>query len=73
MHFSSLLTLAGTVALAAAAPSNIEKRANNFQFFGVSESGAEFGEGTIPGTLGKQYIWPDKLVFSFADRFRSHR
>lgn len=26
--------------------------------FGVSESGAEFGESNIPGTLGKDYTWP---------------
>jgi endoglucanase len=29
-----------------------------FQYFGVNESGAEFGEGNLPGTLGKDYIWP---------------
>lgn len=27
--------------------------------FGVSESGAEFGESNIPGTLGTDYTWPD--------------
>lgn len=25
---------------------------------GVSESGAEFGEGNVPGTLGTDYVWP---------------
>ncbi|KAJ3476134.1 hypothetical protein NLI96_g11376 [Meripilus lineatus] len=29
-----------------------------FKFFGVNESGAEFGQGTVPGTLGKDYTWP---------------
>ena len=25
----------------------------------MSESGAEFGESNIPGTLGTDYTWPD--------------
>ncbi|EPS38650.1 hypothetical protein H072_7611 [Dactylellina haptotyla CBS 200.50] len=29
-----------------------------FTYVGVNESGAEFGENTIPGTLGKDYTWP---------------
>ncbi|PPQ70299.1 hypothetical protein CVT26_014584 [Gymnopilus dilepis] len=29
-----------------------------FKFFGVNESGAEFGQTVIPGTLGKDYTWP---------------
>ncbi|KAF9532515.1 glycoside hydrolase [Crepidotus variabilis] len=29
-----------------------------FKFFGVNESGAEFGDTAIPGTLGKDYTWP---------------
>ncbi|KAF3935034.1 Endoglucanase [Dactylellina cionopaga] len=29
-----------------------------FQYVGVNESGAEFGENVIPGTLGKDYTWP---------------
>lgn len=27
--------------------------------FGSNESGAEFGESNIPGTLGTDYTWPD--------------
>ncbi len=30
-----------------------------FDFFGVNESGAEFGSGVIPGALGTDYIFPD--------------
>ncbi|KAI0667907.1 endoglucanase [Trametes maxima] len=30
-----------------------------FQFFGVNESGAEFGNTVIPGRLGKEYTWPE--------------
>ncbi|GJJ12964.1 hypothetical protein Clacol_007211 [Clathrus columnatus] len=29
-----------------------------FQYFGVNESGAEFGSTTWPGELGKDYTWP---------------
>ncbi|KIK63017.1 glycoside hydrolase family 5 protein [Collybiopsis luxurians FD-317 M1] len=36
-----------------------------FKFFGVNESGAEFGNTVIPGTLGKDYTWPDPNSISF--------
>ncbi|KAL5525511.1 hypothetical protein ACEPAG_6847 [Sanghuangporus baumii] len=29
-----------------------------FQFFGVNESGAEFGQNVIPGAEGTDYTWP---------------
>ncbi|KAF9532516.1 endoglucanase [Crepidotus variabilis] len=29
-----------------------------FTYFGVNQSGAEFGDTAIPGTLGKDYTWP---------------
>ena len=29
-----------------------------FQFFGVNEAGAEFGQNTIPGAEGTEYTWP---------------
>jgi len=34
------------------------KKRSNFWFAGVNESGAEFGSGNIPGTLGTDYTWP---------------
>ncbi|KAK4209136.1 glycoside hydrolase superfamily [Rhypophila decipiens] len=34
------------------------KRASKFQFVGVNQSGAEFGNKDLPGTLGKHYTWP---------------
>lgn len=53
------LPLLLTAALALAAPSTQKtKRAGKFQFFGVNESGPEFGEKVFPGTYGKEYIWP---------------
>ena len=33
--------------------------ATPFEFFGVNESGAEFGNTVIPGTLGTDYTWPE--------------
>lgn len=34
------------------------KRASKFQFVGVNQSGAEFGNKDLPGQLGKHYTWP---------------
>ena len=33
--------------------------ATPFELFGVNESGAEFGNTVIPGTLGTDYTWPE--------------
>ncbi|KAG8991282.1 hypothetical protein FRB94_002057 [Tulasnella sp. JGI-2019a] len=43
-----------TTTTTAATPTGTQK----FKFFGVNESGAEFGNTAWPGTLGKDYIWP---------------
>ncbi|KAI3615004.1 glycoside hydrolase family 5 protein [Moniliophthora roreri] len=32
--------------------------ARKFTYFGVNQSGAEFGQGKIPGVKGTDYIWP---------------
>ncbi|KAJ5464624.1 endo-beta-1-4-glucanase B [Penicillium daleae] len=53
------LLLAASAALALAVPQGPSKRASSFAWFGVSESGAEFGNQNIPGVLGTDYIWPD--------------
>ncbi|KAL1301956.1 hypothetical protein AAFC00_002412 [Neodothiora populina] len=59
MHFSTLLLAAGTAGLAFAAPlERTSKRSNKLQFFGINESGPEFGTNNIPGTLGTDYVWP---------------
>lgn len=58
MRFFSLLLAAGTAGLAVAAPSKV-RRQNKFLWFGVNESGAEFGDGIFPGTYNKHYIWYD--------------
>ncbi|KAI1368907.1 glycoside hydrolase family 5 protein [Xylaria arbuscula] len=59
MKFVEILTAAATLASVVAAPSS-KKRASKFQFVGVNESGAEFGNTALPGQLGKDYTWPDQ-------------
>lgn len=39
-------------------PAPTSKGAGKFTFFGVNESGAEFAEKKLPGTLGTDYAWP---------------
>ena len=56
MRFSTLLLTASSVALSFTTP--IEKRASVFQWFGVNESGAEFGSRNLPGVKGTDYTWP---------------
>ncbi|KAF2142677.1 glycoside hydrolase family 5 protein [Aplosporella prunicola CBS 121167] len=46
---------AGTASLALAAPANITRR--KLKWFGINESGAEFGDGIFPGLYNKDYIW----------------
>ncbi|EHL00928.1 putative endo-beta-1,4-glucanase B [Glarea lozoyensis 74030] len=76
MHFCNFLLVASTAALAVAAPSASEKkRAKKFQWFGVNESGAEFGNAALPGQLNKDYTWPptstvDTLVGKGMNAFR---
>ena len=63
MHFGSIFLAASTAVLAAAAPTGEKKkRVSKLQFFGVNESGAEFGSGSIPGTLGVDYTWPVEYI-----------
>ncbi|CAI7586273.1 unnamed protein product [Penicillium bialowiezense] len=67
MKFTNIALAAGAASVACALPhavhtkqsAAVNKRANGFTWVGVSESGAEFGEGNIPGTLGTDYTWPE--------------
>lgn len=61
MHFLNLLMATGMAALALAAPTSsaVEKRASKFKFFGVNESGPEFGESHLPGVKNTDYVWPN--------------
>jgi len=65
MKFAEVLVTAATLAGAVAAPMEEQKkRASKFQFVGVNESGAEFGNTALPGRLGKDYTWPDQNAIS---------
>ncbi|KAJ5320231.1 hypothetical protein PENANT_c010G00136 [Penicillium antarcticum] len=68
MKFTNIVLAASAASLAAAYPrgrdvspakQSIKKRGTGFKWVGVSESGAEFGEGNVPGTLGSDYTWPE--------------
>jgi endoglucanase len=65
MRINDILLGAAAVASVVAAPAtsdptptSTKKRAKAFQFVGVNESGAEFGNKNLPGLLGKDYTWP---------------
>lgn len=63
MRFLNVVLGAAAVTSVAAAPTtssetSVAKRKSKFLFTGVNESGAEFGSGNLPGTLGTDYTWP---------------
>ncbi|KAJ5963664.1 uncharacterized protein N7479_003540 [Penicillium vulpinum] len=69
MKFTNIVLAASAATVACAYPrgrdviptkqtADIKKRGNGFTWVGVSESGAEFGPGNVPGTLEKDYVWP---------------
>ena len=66
MRFFDIVLGAATIASALAAPTGdsepakVSKRKSKFQFTGVNESGAEFGNKNLPGRLDKDYTWPSK-------------
>lgn len=57
MKFSISALVLGLAGLAAA-QDRACPNAKKFKYFGVNQSGAEFGETTFPGVLGTDYIWP---------------
>ena len=65
MHLGSMLLVASTAVLAVVAPATEKKKRalKKFTYFGVNESGAEFGNGNLPGQLNKDYTWP--LTYGF--------
>jgi endoglucanase len=65
MKFTEVLVTAATLAGAVAAPMEAQKkRASKFQFVGVNESGAEFGNTALPGRLDKDYTWPSQSAIT---------
>ncbi|KAI1095404.1 glycoside hydrolase family 5 protein [Rostrohypoxylon terebratum] len=64
MRFVDILAVVAGVSGAVASPTKTTKRASKFEFVGVSESGAEFGNTALPGQLNKDYTWPDHSTIS---------
>lgn len=61
MLLSNLFAAAALVGSAFAAPSpSVDKRqTRKLKWFGINESGAEFGEKNFTGVYGREYIWYD--------------
>ncbi|KKK16135.1 hypothetical protein P175DRAFT_0516439 [Aspergillus ochraceoroseus IBT 24754] len=57
-------TLLFALAAGTAAAAPRQKKRATFEFFGVNESGAEFGESHLPGVYGTDYIFPDPSTIS---------
>ena len=68
MRFIELLLGAAAITSVLAAPTTDvastsvakQRRKSKFQFTGVNESGAEFGNKNLPGQQGKDFTWPVK-------------
>ncbi|THG99752.1 hypothetical protein EW026_g2669 [Hermanssonia centrifuga] len=60
-------TVPTTASTTASAPSSsvCSGSLTKFKFFGVNESGAEFGNTNIPGVLGTDYTWPSPSSIDF--------
>jgi len=60
MHITNTLVAALSLASAVTAAPKSKKQVNRkLQFFGINESGAEFGEKNFTGVYGREYIWYD--------------
>ena len=62
MRFSSVVAALVAISISQALP--LKKRVKAFKFFGVNESGAEFGQNNIPGTLNTDYTFPSNSSLS---------
>lgn len=58
MLLKNVFTAAALASTAFAAPAE-QKRQSKLKWFGINESGAEFGETKIPGLYNKDYTWYD--------------
>lgn len=60
MLFSTAFVAAlGLASSAVAAPKSSRAVTRKMEFFGINESGAEFGEKNFTGVYGKEFIWYD--------------
>lgn len=80
MRFLNALLGAAAITSAVAAPTSssssetsVVKRKSKFLFTGVNESGAEFGQGNLPGTLGTDYTWPVHSTIDVSEATRIRR
>ena len=62
MRLCSIFIAVAALGLTQAKP--LSKRVKSFKFFGINESGAEFGNGNLPGTLGTDYTFPSNISIS---------
>jgi endoglucanase len=58
MLLGNIFAAAALAATAFAAPSE-KRQSRKLKWFGINESGAEFGEKNFTGAYGKEYIWYD--------------
>ncbi|CAA9964264.1 Glycoside hydrolase family 5 protein [Pyrenophora teres f. maculata] len=58
MLLTNLFAVAALASAAFAAPAE-KRQTRKMKWFGINESGAEFGETKFPGVYGKDYIWYD--------------
>lgn len=69
MLFQNLLAATALFGTAFAAPADEKRQDKKLQWFGINESGAEFGEKNFTGVYGKEYIWYDfKTIDQFIDQ-----
>lgn len=60
MLFNNLLAAAALASTAFAAPAENRQSSNRkMKWFGINESGAEFGEKNFTGVYGKEFTWYD--------------
>jgi|TARA_R110002003_G_scaffold1122_4_gene22487 endoglucanase len=59
MLFKNVFAAAALVSTAFAAPAEEKRQSQKLKWFGINESGAEFGEKNFTGVYGKEFIWYD--------------
>jgi aryl-phospho-beta-D-glucosidase BglC (GH1 family) len=69
MLFKSVLAATALIGAAFAAPTEVKRQDKKLQWFGINESGAEFGEKNFTGVYGKEYTWYDlNTIDQFIDQ-----
>ncbi|KAF2261470.1 glycoside hydrolase [Lojkania enalia] len=59
MLVKNVVAAAALAAAAFAAPAEEKRQNRKLRWFGINESGAEFGEKNFTGVYGREYIWYD--------------